>query len=77
MSSPLADSIEAANTLVRCEGVWEAETTDPDGVVEALLKRGVDLKDRPVAVVGAGGAGRAAAVGLKTGRIASDPCESK
>lgn len=64
-SSPLANAIDAANTLVSYEGVWEAETTDPDGVVEALLKRGVTLKDRPVAVVGAGGAGRAAAVGLR------------
>jgi 3-dehydroquinate dehydratase/shikimate dehydrogenase len=63
-TSPLAERVGAANTLSRREGVWEAESTDPEGVVEALLARGVDVKGCRAAVVGAGGAGRAAAVGL-------------
>ena len=63
-TSPLAEAIGGANTLVRTEGVWEAESTDPDGVVGPLSERRVTLAERPAAVFGAGGAGRAAAVGL-------------
>ena len=63
-SSPRADRIGAANTLVLHERVWEAESTDPEGVVGALQALGVSLEGRPAAVVGCGGAGRAAAVGL-------------
>ena len=62
--SPLASTIGAANTLVWNQGVWEAEATDPDGVVLPLKERGVELAGKEVAVVGAGGAGRSAAVGL-------------
>jgi 3-dehydroquinate dehydratase/shikimate dehydrogenase len=63
-SSPLAERVGAVNTLVRHSGVWEAETTDPEGVVEPLAERGVRIEGRAAAVVGAGGAGRAAAWGL-------------
>lgn len=63
-SSPLAESLGGANTLTLTEGVWEAETTDPFGVAEPIRRRGIDLSGRPVAVVGAGGAGRAAAAAL-------------
>ncbi len=63
-SSPLAERIGAANTLVLHEGVWEAESTDPAGVVEPLRARGVELQGRRAAVVGCGGAGRSAAIGL-------------
>lgn len=62
--SPLAGLVGGANTLVLREGVWEAESTDPEGVVEPLRHRGLDLAGRRAAVVGAGGAGRAAAAGL-------------
>jgi 3-dehydroquinate dehydratase/shikimate dehydrogenase len=44
--------------------VWEAESTDPDGVVLALQHAGVNLKGASAAVVGCGGAGKAAAYGL-------------
>ena len=64
-SSPRAQHIEAANTLVLHDGVWEAETTDPDGVVLALQEAGVDLDGASAAVVGCGGAGKAAAYGLQ------------
>ena len=63
-ASPLVERIGAANTLVRQEGVWEAESTDPAGIVHPLAARGVDLAGRAAAVVGAGGAGRAAAFAL-------------
>jgi 3-dehydroquinate dehydratase/shikimate dehydrogenase len=62
--SPRAGRIGAANTLVCHEGVWEAESTDPEGVVLPLRARGIDPAGRRAAVVGAGGAGRSAALGL-------------
>lgn len=62
--SPRAELIGAANTLVNPQEVWEAETTDPEGVVLPLQARGIDLATRRAAVVGVGGAGRAAAEGL-------------
>jgi 3-dehydroquinate dehydratase/shikimate dehydrogenase len=62
--SPLVDLIGAANTLVWTQGVWEAEVTDPDGVVLPLRDRGLALAGMAAAVVGAGGAGRSAAAGL-------------
>ncbi len=63
--SPLAGLIGAANTLVRNQDVWEAEATDPDGVVLPLRDRDIVLDGLEAAVVGAGGAGRSAAEGLK------------
>ena len=62
--SPLARGIDSANTLVHREGVWQAESTDPAGVSEALRSHGVDLEDAAAAVLGSGGAGRAAVAGL-------------
>lgn len=62
--SPRAELIGAANTLVNHQEVWEAETTDPEGVVLPLRARGIDLATRRAAVVGTGGAGRSAAEGL-------------
>jgi 3-dehydroquinate dehydratase/shikimate dehydrogenase len=74
-SSPLAKLIGAANTLVydgppspqpMVEGHgWSAEATDPEGVVGPLRAHGVELAGVPVVVIGAGGAGRAAAVALR------------
>ncbi len=43
---------------------WRAESTDPEGVVGPLRRRGLDLHGRPAVVLGAGGAGRAAVLGL-------------
>jgi 3-dehydroquinate dehydratase/shikimate dehydrogenase len=63
-SSPLANRLEAVNTLVLRRGVWEGESTDAEGVVEALRARRVDPRGRQAAVLGCGGAGRAAALGL-------------
>jgi len=63
-SSPLADRIGAANTLILGDGVWQAESTDPEGVVLPIRARGIDVRGKSAAVIGAGGAGRSAAVGL-------------
>lgn len=63
-ASPRAHRLEAVNTLVRREGVWEGESTDGDGVTRPLADRGVELASRRAVVVGAGGAGRAAALAL-------------
>lgn len=63
-ASPLADSLQAVNTLALHRGVWEGESTDADGVVGALAARGIALRGLAAVVVGCGGAGRAAAVGL-------------
>ena len=66
VSSPRAQHIAAANTLVRNDGgVWQAETTDPEGVSGLLDANGVVMAGRKAAVVGCGGAGKAAAYGLE------------
>lgn len=63
--SPRTDAVGAANTLIRTEGVWEAESTDPEGVVLPVRRLGVALEGAAAAVVGAGGGGRSAVVGLR------------
>lgn len=66
VSSPRAQHIAAANTLVRSDGgVWQAETTDPEGVSRLLAANGVAISGCRAAVVGCGGAGKAAAYGLE------------
>lgn len=62
--SPLVDLIGSSNTLVCRNEVWEAESTDGEGVVSSLAEAGVSLAGRSAAVVGAGGAGRSVAVAL-------------
>lgn len=63
-ASMAARSTDAANLLVREGNTWRAYTTDPVGIVDALRRAGVDLAGREAAVVGCGGAGRGAAIGL-------------
>lgn len=63
-TSPLAAHVGSANTLVLHDGVWEAESTDGEGVVRPLLQRQLELEGIAAAVLGAGGAGRAAADAL-------------
>lgn len=64
-ATPLARQAGAANTMLRRGAGWQADTADALGVVGALGARGVALAGRRVAVVGCGGAGRAAAAGLQ------------
>lgn len=65
-STARAQHIGAANTLVLHGEVWTAESTDPEGVVLALRHVGVELSGARAAVIGCGGAGKAAAVGLQS-----------
>jgi shikimate dehydrogenase len=59
-----AATIGAVNTVVREEGGLKGYNTDYMGVMEVFRRRGIDLKDRRALVIGAGGAGRAAAYSL-------------
>ncbi|MGB5882209.1 MAG: shikimate dehydrogenase, partial [Thermoanaerobaculia bacterium] len=63
-ASPLAEAVGAANTLTWNQGVWEAENTDPEGIMGALASRRMTVEGLSVAVLGAGGAGRAAVFSL-------------
>jgi 3-dehydroquinate dehydratase/shikimate dehydrogenase len=62
--SDRAATAGAANILVRSDGVWRADTTDPQGVLDALASRGLTVRGLETAVLGCGGAGRAVAAAL-------------
>ena len=55
---------ESVNILVRDNGSWRADTTDPEVVFMASRERSVRVKQRRAAVIGCGGAGRAIATAL-------------
>jgi len=57
----------SANLLTFREGRIEADSTDGEGLMQALAEQapGLDVKDRPVVILGAGGAARAGALALK------------
>lgn len=60
--SPEARRAGSVNTLVRTGGGWAGLTTDGRGFLEALReKSGAGVADRPVIILGAGGAARAVA----------------
>jgi 3-dehydroquinate dehydratase/shikimate dehydrogenase len=62
--SALARRAESANILVRNNGSWKVDTTDPEVVAIARRVRGVQMKRKRAAVIGCGGAGRAIATAL-------------
>ena len=62
--STMARQAEAANILVRNNGWWNADTTDPDVIYTAARDRSVPVKQKRAAVIGCGGAGRAIAAAL-------------
>jgi 3-dehydroquinate dehydratase/shikimate dehydrogenase len=62
--SAVARRAESANILVRNNGSWKVDTTDPEVVAIARRKRGVQMKRKRAAVIGCGGAGRAIATAL-------------
>lgn len=62
--SEMARQTEAANILVRNNGWWTADTTDPDVVYTASRDHSVSVKEKRAAVIGCGGAGRAIAAAL-------------
>lgn len=62
--SPMARQAESANILVRNNGWWQADTTDPQVVYMANQERSIPIKHKRAAVIGCGGAGRAIAAAL-------------
>jgi shikimate dehydrogenase len=59
-----ARAIGAVNTVVRDGDDWIGANTDAAGLVRSLWEAGVEPRGRSVVVLGAGGAARAAVVGL-------------
>jgi 3-dehydroquinate dehydratase / shikimate dehydrogenase len=62
--SPTSRRAESVNILVRDNGSWRADTTDPEVVFMASRERGVRVRRKRAAVIGCGGAGRAIATAL-------------
>ena len=62
--SAMVRQTQAANILVRNNGWWNADTTDPDVVYAASDARNVSVREKRAAVIGCGGAGRAMAAAL-------------
>jgi 3-dehydroquinate dehydratase/shikimate dehydrogenase len=60
---PLARRVGAVNTLIVREGAWHGANTDLEGLL-APLRGHIAVKGARVTILGAGGAARAAAVGL-------------
>ena len=54
----------STNIFTRNGMGWKADTTDPQGVVVALVERGMKIRRERIAVIGCGGAGRAVAAAL-------------
>ncbi len=61
---PDAAAIGAVNTIVNDGGVLRGSNTDAPGLVASIEEAGVAIAGRRVTVLGAGGAARAAVVGL-------------
>ena len=57
----LAADVESVNTLVRTEGGYRGYNTDMSGLYRAMQEDKVEIKDRDVVILGAGGVGRAIA----------------
>lgn len=59
-----ASAIGAVNTCIKQGDLLKGFNTDPIGVASSLKNQGIHLKESPCLVLGAGGAGRAAAYAL-------------
>jgi shikimate dehydrogenase len=62
--SPDASKIKAVNLVLVRSGKLSGYNTDPEGVVKALTTNGVSIPGKRCAVLGAGGAGKAAVYSL-------------
>ncbi|MCZ6806909.1 MAG: shikimate dehydrogenase [Deltaproteobacteria bacterium] len=62
--APGARAIRAVNTVVRTDDGYVGHNTDAPGLVRSLEEAGVGVGEARVIVLGAGGAARAAVVGL-------------
>lgn len=58
---PMAAAMESVNTLVRTSGGYKGYNTDMSGLYRAMQEDGVFVEGADVAVLGAGGVGRAVA----------------
>lgn len=63
--SAVVQRASSANFVRRNGKGWIAETTDADGVLLTLRQRGVQCRNRRVAVIGCGGSGRSMAAALQ------------
>ncbi len=63
-ADPLALRVGAVNTVIVADGRIEGRNTDVYGFTQNLLSAGYKRGNRPVTVIGAGGAARAAVVAL-------------
>jgi shikimate dehydrogenase len=62
--TPIARRLSAVNTITFADGHLRGHNTDPAGPVGIALDRGLSLDGTSCVVMGPGGAGRAAALGL-------------
>lgn len=62
--TPMARTIGAVNSVVKTNEGYVGHNTDAPGLVRSLEEAGVRIDDARVVVLGAGGAARAAVVGL-------------
>ena len=60
--SEAAEIIGAVNTVVNREGKLFGENTDGKGFLTALKKEGIEVRDKKIVILGAGGAARAIGV---------------
>ncbi|MFA6074349.1 MAG: shikimate dehydrogenase [Negativicutes bacterium] len=60
----LAERIGSVNTVVNFDGLLKGYNTDVSGVEYLLKNNSIDINNKPVALIGCGGAARAAAVVL-------------
>jgi shikimate dehydrogenase len=56
---PLAEKLDAVNTVVNRNGTLKGYNTDASGFLQALLDKGVTPEGKNVVILGAGGAARA------------------
>jgi shikimate dehydrogenase len=54
--APQAQRYGSVNTIVNRDGVLTGYNTDADGFYQSLLREGVEIKDKDILIVGAGGA---------------------
>lgn len=65
-----AQFIGAVNTIRRCAEGWEGDMLDGTGMVQAILEKKIQLKNKRVILAGAGGAGKAIAFELLQAEVA-------
>ncbi len=64
---PIALEIGAVNTVINKDGKLKGYNTDWIGVLKAFENRRIDIKERKVVIIGAGGASRAIIYAMKKG----------